>query len=83
MNCTSDDAPCKNWDGVADYRFPRYMDISAEPVKAQQERKYGCWRCPVGCGGIMKEGTGEFKYDGGCPQAGIRNAGDVRLQLSE
>ena len=63
MSCEVDDAPCKNWDGVALIDFPKYKDIGADPVKAQQERKYGCWHCPVGCGGIMKPSTGEFKYD--------------------
>ena len=65
MSIESDDAPCKNWDGVGIIDFPKYKDISAEPVKAQQERKYGCWHCPVGCGGIMKGNEGEFKYDAG------------------
>jgi aldehyde:ferredoxin oxidoreductase len=65
MSIEGDDAPCKNWDGVAIIDFPNYKDIGADPVKAQQERKYGCWHCPVGCGGIMKEGTGEFKYAAG------------------
>jgi aldehyde:ferredoxin oxidoreductase len=63
MSATSDDAPCKNWDGVAVIDFPKFKDISAQPVKEQQERKYGCWHCPIGCGGIMKPSTGEFKYD--------------------
>jgi aldehyde:ferredoxin oxidoreductase len=64
MSLTSDDAPCKNWDGVGVIDFPKFKDISAQPVKEQQERKYGCWHCPVGCGGIMKPNTtGEFTYD--------------------
>jgi aldehyde:ferredoxin oxidoreductase len=63
MSCESDDAPCKNWDGVAIIDFPKFKDIGADPVKEQQQRKYGCWHCPVGCGGIMKPSTGEFKYD--------------------
>jgi aldehyde:ferredoxin oxidoreductase len=65
MSIESDDAPCKNWDSVGIIDFPKYKDISADPVKAQQERKYGCWHCPIGCGGIMKESTGEFKYAAG------------------
>jgi len=65
MICEEDDAPCKNWDGVAVIDFPKYKDISADPVKAQQEKKYGCWHCPIGCGGIMKGSTGEFKYEAG------------------
>jgi len=64
MSLTSDDAPCKNWDGVGIIDFPKFKDISAQPVKEQQARKYGCWHCPVGCGGIMKANTtGDFTYD--------------------
>jgi aldehyde:ferredoxin oxidoreductase len=63
MSCAGDDAPCKNWDGVVVVDFPKYKDICAQPVKEQQQRKYGCWHCPIGCGGIMKPSDGEFKYD--------------------
>lgn len=64
MSITSDDAPCKNWDGVAVIDMPDYKKIIAGPVKEQQARKYGCWHCPIGCGGIMKPNQeGEFKYD--------------------
>jgi len=62
MSLESDDAPCKNWDGVGVIDFPEYKDISGEPVKAEQAKKYGCWHCPVGCGGIMKPSTGEYDY---------------------
>ncbi len=65
MSCESDDAPCKNWGGAVVIDFPKYQDISGEPVVAKQERKYGCWRCPVACGGIMKASTGEYKYEAG------------------
>jgi aldehyde:ferredoxin oxidoreductase len=64
MSVKGDDSPCKNWDGVATIDMPEYPNILAGPVKEQQERKYGCWHCPIGCGGIMKANTeGEFKYD--------------------
>jgi aldehyde:ferredoxin oxidoreductase len=65
MSCESDDAPCKNWGGVAVIDFPGYKDISGEPVIAQQERPYACWHCPIGCGGHMKASTGEYKYEAG------------------
>jgi len=65
MSCESDDAPTKNWGGVAVIDFPNYQDISGKPVVAHQERKYGCWRCPIACGGIMKAGTGDYKYEAG------------------
>jgi aldehyde:ferredoxin oxidoreductase len=64
MSVKGDDAPCKNWKGVATIDMPEYTKIIAGPVKEQQARKYGCWHCPVGCGGIMKPQTqGEFTYD--------------------
>lgn len=65
MSCEGDDAPCKNWAGVATIDFPKYQDISGEPVKAQQEKKFACWHCPIGCGGIMKAGTGDYQYEAG------------------
>ncbi len=61
----SDDAPCKNWDGVAVIDFPQYKDLGGDPTIALQERKYGCWHCPIACGGHMKASTGEFKYEAG------------------
>jgi aldehyde:ferredoxin oxidoreductase len=65
MACESDDAPCKNWAGVAVIDFPKYKNISGEPTIAKQERKYGCWHCPIACGGHMKASTGEYKYEAG------------------
>jgi aldehyde:ferredoxin oxidoreductase len=65
MSVKGDDAPCKNWKGVATIDAPDYTNIIAGPVKEQQERKYGCWHCPIGCGGIMKDNAeGPFKYSG-------------------
>ncbi|MHB8104487.1 MAG: aldehyde ferredoxin oxidoreductase family protein [Dehalococcoidales bacterium] len=64
MSVMGDDAPCKNWAGVATIDMPAFKNIIAAPVKEQQARKYGCWHCPIGCGGIMKPNTeGEFTYD--------------------
>jgi len=65
MCCEVDDAPCKNWAGAAVIDFPAYKDIGAEPVIALQERQYGCWHCPIACGGHMKASTGEYKYEAG------------------
>jgi aldehyde:ferredoxin oxidoreductase len=62
MCCEGDDAPCKNWAGAAVIDFPGYKDIGAENVEPQQARNYGCWHCPIGCGGIMKPSDGEYKY---------------------
>jgi aldehyde:ferredoxin oxidoreductase len=61
----NDDAPCKNWGGAVVVDFPQYKNIGGEPTIAKQERKYGCWHCPIACGGHMKASTGEYRYEAG------------------
>ena len=66
INCAeSGDTPTKNWSGTSIFDFPDYEDIAAEPVIERQEKRYACWRCPIGCGGHMKEGRGDYKYAAG------------------
>jgi aldehyde:ferredoxin oxidoreductase len=60
MACESDDAPCKNWGGVAVVDFPQFDKLSGQKVLEKRARGYGCWHCPVACGGIMKASTGEY-----------------------
>ncbi|MBI4294956.1 MAG: aldehyde ferredoxin oxidoreductase family protein [Chloroflexi bacterium] len=58
------DTPMKNWGGsVLD--LPNVDALGGEAVVKLQQKKYACWRCPVGCGGIMKASTGEHKYEAG------------------
>jgi aldehyde:ferredoxin oxidoreductase len=59
-------APVKNWAGVAVVDFPDAKPIGAEAVKARQLKRRACYLCPVGCEAIMKEGSGEYKYEAGC-----------------
>ena len=61
----SGDSPVKNWGGVAARDFPNASLISDEAVIDQQAKKYGCYRCPLSCGGHMKAGTGEYQYKEG------------------
>jgi len=61
----SGDTPTKNWAGTATIDFLDYKDISAGPVLERQAKRYACYRCPIGCGGHMKAGTGEYKYEAG------------------
>jgi aldehyde:ferredoxin oxidoreductase len=63
-NAENGDAPCKNWGGTSVIDFPDYKLIGVEPVLARQEKKYACYRCPIGCGGHMKAGT-EYSYEAG------------------
>jgi aldehyde:ferredoxin oxidoreductase len=57
------DAPVKNWGGTA-LDFPTAAAISDQSVINLQKRKYSCWGCPVGCGGLMKAGS-EYSYPEG------------------
>lgn len=65
MCCKIDDAPTKNWKGVADIDCPTYTNCRGELVAEKQKRRYGCWRCPISCGGIMMAGDGDYVYKEG------------------
>ena len=58
------DAPVRNWGGIST-DFPDVKLIAADSVKAQQLRSWGCWHCPIACGGHMKAGSGEYGYKAG------------------
>jgi aldehyde:ferredoxin oxidoreductase len=57
----SGDSPVKNWSGAGPVDFPaeRADRISEDSVIAYQEKRYHCWGCPIGCGGIMKLDQGK------------------------
>jgi len=59
------ECPIKNWKGIGERDVPHPELISDVNVINLQERKYGCWRCPISCGGHMKEGKGEYRYRAG------------------
>lgn len=57
----SGDSPTKNWAGSGLDDFPNVKKISDDAVIAEQERAYGCWRCPIRCGGHMKVKPGRAR----------------------
>jgi len=59
------DTPVKNWAGAGEEDFPNGAAISDNAVIAGQQKRFACWRCPIGCGGIMKAGRGKYKYPAG------------------
>jgi aldehyde:ferredoxin oxidoreductase len=59
----SDDAPCRNWGGAGVVDFTTYKNLSGEKVLEKRQRGYGCWHCPIACGGIMKAPAGEYTWD--------------------
>ncbi len=63
--CERDDAPCKNWGGVAVIDYPNYKNLNGEAVLKKRARGYGCWHCPIACGGIMKPSNGgDYEFSG-------------------
>lgn len=53
------DAPFKNWtSGAADEGFD-WKSISADAVMASQKKRWGCWHCPLACGGEMNPQPGQ------------------------
>jgi aldehyde:ferredoxin oxidoreductase len=61
----SGDTPVKNWGGIGVIDMPDVTGLSKEMVMANQDKRKGCWHCPVACKASLKEGTGEYKYPAG------------------
>ena len=53
------DSPIKNWAGTPD-DFPDAANLSGEKTLEYQTRRYGCWRCPIACGGLCKVPSGPY-----------------------
>ncbi|MCK4273333.1 MAG: aldehyde ferredoxin oxidoreductase family protein [Dehalococcoidales bacterium] len=65
QSAESGDSPVKNWGGVAANDFPDARPLGADPLDEYKQKRTGCYRCPISCEAIMKEGTGEYKYEAG------------------
>ncbi len=63
----SGDGPTKNWGGWVDH-FKGYTNINADAVIGLQQRPYGCWMCPLACGGHMKVPSGPYAGEGHKPE---------------
>jgi aldehyde:ferredoxin oxidoreductase len=67
----SGDSPVKNWGGVGPVDFPTATKkLQQDTVIAYQDKKYGCWRCTMSCGGHMSvkeegpyKGTAQHKVE--------------------
>jgi len=59
------ESPVKNWGGVGGIDFPDAEPIGGDAVVERRSKRFACYLCPIGCGGYMKEGTGEYKYEAG------------------
>lgn len=52
MSAYNGDSPVKNWKGVGIIDFPDAVKLSDENVIKYQNKRYACFNCPIGCGGI-------------------------------
>jgi len=60
------DSPVKNWASTSVIDFPDVDIISDKNVIAEQSKKYGCYMCPIACGGHMKGfKSDKFSYEEG------------------
>ncbi len=60
------DNPVKNWGGsVKDYNKSYYKNINPDKIIERENKKYFCYSCVIGCGGICKIDDiafGEFSH---------------------
>ncbi|MDM8541513.1 aldehyde ferredoxin oxidoreductase family protein [Desulfococcaceae bacterium HSG9] len=53
MSVEIGDAPIKNWKGTnRDFGPDKSAAVNPDAIIAHQKRKYHCYSCPLGCGGI-------------------------------
>ena len=64
----SGDAPVKNWKGVGPLDFPGAEAISGDNVIEYQQKRFACWRCPLGCGGHVVVTKGPYAVEGHKPE---------------
>lgn len=66
LGITMGDTPLKNWKGsVKDYNYSYYKDMNPEKIMKIEKKKYHCYSCVIGCGGIVeisKATNGEFTH---------------------
>ncbi len=57
MSVEMGDAPIMNWKGTsADWGLRKSRSVNADAIKALEKKKYHCYSCPLGCGGICVAG---------------------------
>lgn len=65
LSAESGDSPVRNWGGVGYRDFPlsRSKKIGPEAVLQYEVKKYGCYSCPLHCGGIVKVTDGPYPIE--------------------
>jgi aldehyde:ferredoxin oxidoreductase len=63
LSSESGDSPCKNWGGVGSRDYPvstHSRHINPANITDREVKKYHCFSCPLGCGGIVKIEDGRY-----------------------
>jgi aldehyde:ferredoxin oxidoreductase len=64
-NAMRGDSPVRNWTGVGIIDFPNAEAVSDANVIKYEVKKYACYRCPLGCGGLMEVPAGPYPVERG------------------
>jgi aldehyde:ferredoxin oxidoreductase len=57
------DTPVRNWSDAGLEAFPGAAKIGGDAMHELEIKGYGCYRCPIGCGGIVSVSSGPYKVD--------------------
>ena len=61
----SGDSPVKNWSGSGTVDFPTgRTKFKDDVVIGWQDKRYGCWKCTIACGGLMSTRPEDAPYQG-------------------
>ncbi len=66
LSAENGDSPVKNWKGAGYKDFPvatHSGKLDPQRIIDREVRKYHCYSCPVGCGGICKVTTGRYPLE--------------------
>lgn len=64
MAITSGDGPIKNWAGTPKDTLGALVALNPDKINRMEERKYHCYACPLGCGGMLNVKGNPFMEDG-------------------
>jgi aldehyde:ferredoxin oxidoreductase len=59
------DTPVKNWGGIGVIDLSDNSGLDKEIIRANVDKRGGCWHCPSACKATMKAGPDEFGYPAG------------------
>jgi aldehyde:ferredoxin oxidoreductase len=65
ISAETGDSPVKNWGGSVATDFPgeQYGKVAGEQIARYETKKYGCYSCPIRCGGTVSVTDGPYRID--------------------